>query len=294
MLIPCDLCLLEGMDLNPVFTSHTAFRPSGSMWGGGELKLFEHVGIPLVHGWVIDPASTDADVLERVNDYDAAVDLIVEVDHLTNGKFVMNEIDGVSPAGPSSPTENLTEEKVEKVADGMWFRILTKMSAYCRGIAIVIRRFLDDTQSQLTYHGLFQLATSLPPNTLCALFRNSHLSVIYKYVPSPTTSNPTPTTDPDDTKVPSTSDSAEPPSELLQPQPGTNAALYSLVTDQVFLREPFVVWEKLEDVDGGWSMFVDSDFVKSSPAGGDFAGQTAEEALRAMETEGQLADQFNE
>ena len=63
-------------------------------------------------------------------------------------------------------------------------------------------------------------------------------------------------------------------------------ALYSLVTDQVFLREPCVVWEKFEDVDGGWSTFVDSDFLKSSPAGGDFAGQTAEDALRAAEAEG--------
>ena len=30
-------------------------------------------------------------------------------------------------------------------------------------------------------------------------------------------------------------------------------------------------------------MFVDSDFVRASPAGGDFAGQTAEDALRAQE-----------
>lgn len=58
------------------------------------------------------------------------------------------------------------------------------------------------------------------------------------------------------------------------------------MTDQVFLREPCVVWEKFEDVDGGWSTFVDSDFLKSSPAGGDFAGQTAEDALRAAEAEG--------
>jgi ubiquitin carboxyl-terminal hydrolase MINDY-1/2 len=44
-----------------------------------------------------------------------------------------------------------------------------------------------------------------------------------------------------------------------------------------------VVWERLEDVDGGSSTFVDSEFIKSTPAGGDFAGQTAEDALRAME-----------
>lgn len=57
------------------------------------------------------------------------------------------------------------------------------------------------------------------------------------------------------------------------------------MTDHVFFNEASVVWERLEDVDGGWSTFVDSDFIKSSPAGGDFAGQTAEDALRAAEFE---------
>jgi hypothetical protein len=46
----------------------------------------------------------------------------------------------------------------------------------------------------------------------------------------------------------------------------------------------------LEDIDGGWSTFVDSDFNKAAPVGGDFAGQTAEGALRAFEFEtGQFA-----
>ena len=71
----------------------------------------------------------------------------------------------------------------------------------------------------------------------------------------------------------------------LESSPNEDSALYSLVTDQVFLCEPYVIWERFEDVDGGWSTFVDSDFVRSSPAGGDFAGQTAEEALRAAEAE---------
>ena len=63
----------------------------------------------------------------------------------------------------------------------------------------------------------------------------------------------------------------------------TDGALYTLVTDQVFLHESSVVWERLEDVDGKWSTFVDSQFMKSSPAGGDYAGHTAESALAALE-----------
>lgn len=113
--------------------------------------------------------------------------------------------------------------------------------------AIAVRSFLDSTSSQLTYYGLFAIASSLQPGALVALFRNSHLSVLYK------------SSNPDD------------------------SALYTLVTDQVFLRESSIVWERLEDVDGGWSTFVDSDFVRSDPVGGDYAGHTAESALAALE-----------
>jgi ubiquitin carboxyl-terminal hydrolase MINDY-1/2 len=124
--------------------------------------------------------------------------------------------------------------------------VLRHKALIFKASAVLVRHFLDHTQSQMTYHGLFTLATTVAPDSLVALFRNLHLSVLYK------------------------------------PE-GEDQSLYSLVTDHSFLREPSVVWERLEDVDGGWSTFVDSDFVKSSPAGGDFVGQTAEDALRAAE-----------
>jgi hypothetical protein len=121
-----DLLSSEGMDLNPVFTSSNAFHPSGF---GGELKLFHHVGIPLVHGWLVDPDSPEAEVFSRVNDYDAAVGLIAEVDHLTNGKFVISEdemcsashVGSSSGAGPASPQRYWTEEELLKVQDGILF-----------------------------------------------------------------------------------------------------------------------------------------------------------------------------
>ena len=129
--------------------------------------------------------------------------------------------------------------------------------------AVAINAFLNNTRSQLTYTGLFTLA-SLPlesagpskssttpeptsPSSadsttaepkpsqqpeLFALFRNSHLAVLYRY----------------------------------------GGSLYTLVTDQVFLNEPSVVWERLEDVDQGAAVFVDSAFERATPAGGDWAG----------------------
>ncbi|KAG7090070.1 hypothetical protein E1B28_011687 [Marasmius oreades] len=217
----------KGMDLNPLFTGCKLFRPEGL---GGELKLFEQVGIDLLHGWVVDPENEEAKVLSKTEDYDSAVMLIADADHIMKGQLVVQD-DEVPQAGASNPSSNLTDEERVKVED-----------------AIVVRQFIDNTKSQMTYHGLFNLATVVKPGSLVALYRNLHLSVLYK-------------------------------------RPGPDESLYTLVTDQVFLHEPSIVWERLEDVDGGWSTFVDSNFIKSSPAGGDFAGRTAEEALRAAEIE---------
>lgn len=233
----------KGLDLNPVFTGATSFRPAGE---GGELKLFEQAGIELVHGWLVDPDSEEYRVLQHVRDYDTAVTLIADADHITRGRLLSGDVWGEGEAGsssqagsgpsgyagPSSASDNYSESDREKIEH-----------------ALVSQAFLDNTKSQLTYHGLFQLASTLQPGSLVALFRNSHLSVLHK-------------------------------------REGEDSSLYSLVTDHVFLQEPSVVWERLEDVDGVGSTFVDSDFVRSTPVGGDFAGHTAESALQALEMEG--------
>jgi hypothetical protein len=74
------------------------------------------------------------------------------------------------------------------------------------------------------------------------LFRNSHLSVLYRrYDPDPNSSSDSP-------------------------------LLFSLVTDSAFRNEREVTWESIVDVDGSGSSFYDSDFRPSGAAGGDFVG----------------------
>lgn len=109
------------MDLNPVFTSPTTFQPATT---GGELALFASAGIILVHGWLVDPDSSEHAAVSRVKDYDSAVNLIVEADVLTRGLLVGNGVeDGEDGAGPSQarheqPGVNLTDEERQKVEDG--------------------------------------------------------------------------------------------------------------------------------------------------------------------------------
>jgi len=111
--------------------------------------------------------------------------------------------------------------------------------------AIAIRNFLESNSTQLTYHGLFSLLNIEPG--LYAFIRNSHLSVLLRYT-----------------------------------GPDSESSLWTLVTDSNFSREPAVVWESLEDVDGSSSRFVNGDLVVSDTAGGDFAGTTAERVLKEM------------
>ena len=111
-----------GMDLNPLFTGSTSFRPAGA---GGELKLFEQAGIKLVHGWLADPSSPEFKVLSRVEDYDSAMNLLVEADYLTKGQLVVAEdapgpSDSAGPSGSRSNTYDLTPEQQQKVEDGMY------------------------------------------------------------------------------------------------------------------------------------------------------------------------------
>ncbi|XP_075064168.1 ubiquitin carboxyl-terminal hydrolase MINDY-2 isoform X2 [Mixophyes fleayi] len=74
----------------------------------------------------------------------------------------------------------------------------------------VAEQFLNGTATQLTYHGLSELTSSLQEGELCVFFRNNHFSTMTKY----------------------------------------KGLLYLLVTDQGFLTEENIVWESLHNVDG--------------------------------------------
>ncbi|KZS92416.1 hypothetical protein SISNIDRAFT_486451 [Sistotremastrum niveocremeum HHB9708] len=234
----------NGLDLNPLFTGLSLFRPHGD---GGALKLFEHANIKLVHGWLVDPTSHEYSVLSTTQDYDNSTDLIVAADSITKGQLVETW----------TVSDDVGESSNGHVQSGNRHDEMQKLSAEEREKvrnAVVVQHFLETTQSQLTYHGLFQLSSELRPGELVALFRNSHLSVLHK------------------------------------PAFG-DGGLYTLVTDHVFAHESSIVWEKLDDIEGG-SQFVDADLKPSVPVGGDYAGATAETVVRAIENE-QNAHQNN-
>ncbi|KAL7188769.1 hypothetical protein ACSBR1_038596 [Camellia fascicularis] len=83
----------------------------------------------------------------------------------------------------------------------------------------LIRDFLKNNASQLTIHGLFSLQDGLKERELCVFFRNNHFNTMFKY---------------DD-------------------------ELYILATDQGYINQPDLVWEKLNEVNGD-TLFMTGNF----------------------------------
>ena len=47
--------------------------------------------------------------------------------------------------------------------------------------SLVAQNFLEESASQLTYHGLCELVSTIKDNELAILFRNNHFSTLYKH-----------------------------------------------------------------------------------------------------------------
>ncbi|XP_020585367.1 uncharacterized protein LOC110028017 [Phalaenopsis equestris] len=88
----------------------------------------------------------------------------------------------------------------------------------------LIKNFLEGTASQLTIYGLFCLQEGLKERELCVFFRNNHFSTMFKF----------------------------------------NGELYLLVTDQGYMNQPDVVWEKLNEVNGD-TVFMTGNFTQFNP-----------------------------
>ncbi|BGP38295.1 hypothetical protein JCM10450v2_002241 [Rhodotorula kratochvilovae] len=224
-----------GLNLNPRFDRIDGF--SSSSPSKGELALFALARIPLLHGWLADPASPetyDALVGEGgCGDYDTALERVVEGAEVAGGagrlelaEEAMSEEEMLTEAERMSKWTEEEEQKVRR--------------------AYLIKTFLTATSTQLTYPGLSALCTTpslLPPSGLAALFRNSHLSVLYRR-PSLPSSSPI----------------------------ATGPELFTLVTDAAFAGEQGIVWESMEDVDGAECAFFDGALRRSSIRGGDWVG----------------------
>ncbi|GER40542.1 protein FAM63A [Striga asiatica] len=83
----------------------------------------------------------------------------------------------------------------------------------------IIRNFMKNSANQLTVYGLFCLQDKVKEREICVFFRNNHFNAMFKY----------------------------------------EGELYILATDQGFINQPDLVWEKLNEVNGD-TVYMTSNF----------------------------------
>ena len=249
-----------GLDVNVRFDSVDSFTPSltgndanvvahGTKEGSaatpatGELALFRLCNVKLVHGWLPDPADPETyTAVIKCGDYDKALDKVVEGDELAKGLVVEpNDRSG----GATSAAHATLGSHLDRMSKGKHVESTNWSDAQANTVreALLIRDFLSSTSTQLSYHGLFVLAQTLKPGETVALFRNSHLSVLYRRLPEEGTA-------------------AAPGTDILLDGEQI-PELFTLATDSAFLMEDQVVWESLADVDQAGSEFFDGKFRKT-------------------------------
>lgn len=131
-----------GMDLNPVFTSLSEFSTSPSSSTHAP-TLFELSRVRLVHGWLADPQAPSFAALEKVNDYDAATNLIVNCDAIMGGGMV-ESIGGTGAAGDAGLQEAKSEEERRMIQEGEppWLRQVAAARTYLAYHSIPCSRLL--------------------------------------------------------------------------------------------------------------------------------------------------------
>jgi len=143
-------------------------------------------------------------------------------------------------------------EEVVKAVDGLSYNQLVEKiiadknsnDSTLVSASLVAHNFLEESASQLTYHGLCELVTTMKENELAIFFRNNHFSTIYKHK--------------------NVSKKTSPKHLCLSIFTIFFQELFVLVTDQGFLKENSVVWETLNSIDGD-GHFVDSEFITAPP-----------------------------
>ena len=133
-----------------------------------ECIIFDLLNISLYHGWLLDPQEEDVATAVHSLSYNQLVETIIDNKHSADPELVSFEIQF-------------------DILNGLYIRVEENDQniKMCQLIfqvtqSLIASQFLEDNGSQLTYHGLCELNTTLKDGELAVLFRNNHFSVMLK------------------------------------------------------------------------------------------------------------------
>ncbi|PWA56735.1 protein FAM63B [Artemisia annua] len=137
------------------------------------------------------------------------------VQHINESKCSTSSADGSEPIYEGEEyvqeTSTTTYEDQEPMYEGeVVLAEQVDESGITRRQGDLIRKFLKNNANQLTLYGLFSLQEGLKERELCVFFRNNHFNTMFKF----------------------------------------EGELYLLATDQGYISQPDLVWEKLDEVNG--------------------------------------------
>lgn len=171
--------LAQGLDLNVRFAGVDQFEFTE------EISVFDSLGIRLLHGWVYDHGNAEV----------AGI-----VSNMSYNHVLFRLVEYKSSLSPPKPAEAEANNATKSEEDAKVLRYEGE----------VLEKFLNDTASQFTYHGMLALYNAMHDREFAVFFRNNHFSTLYFY----------------------------------------NGQLFTLVTDLGYRHESRVVWEVLNSIDG--------------------------------------------
>ena len=155
-IIPILPKLRNGIDVNVKFQTITNFEYST------ELSIFDLVGLPVVHGWLIDPEDVSTASVIKDRSYNTIINIAAKYNDLVG-----------EPIDATRDTASLGSREVANTNKEEVDALVTE--------GAIITSFLSSTASQLTYHGLCELHECLKDNSISVLYRNNHFSTLFKY-----------------------------------------------------------------------------------------------------------------
>ena len=252
--------LLRGIDLNPRF-AQPRFGRAGVLERAPmesadvvrdmfeftkESGLYDVIDVRLIHAWCVDPDEGHA-VLDAITglSYNTARELQVVASCSGGGE------EGSSGSGGGGSVSGRASVSASGCESGA-AAIESRSTSLDR--ARIVDRWLSSTPFQATPFGVRLCTAVLREAELCCLFRNDHLSVIFK----------------------------------------NGGRLYSLVTDVGYADEPRVVWQSLDPTWAACvqndTAFYDADFRPLVPPGS--AEQSAPSASMASSSRSREEDDF--
>ena len=181
-----------------------------------QLHCFDTWGVPVCHGWLLDPHETSEDLFAAIGQktYNEIIELVIQGNEAEQAlPAIQKEIRAVEASAAPIDLLDDTANAEKAGADQAKFtelRAKQKDLQHKATIGTWIDHFLQESCNQLTQYGLHQIHQDLPEKSMAVFFRNNHFSTITKQ----------------------------------------DGLLYLVVTDLGYANTPQIVWEKLDMING--------------------------------------------